>query len=214
MDTLEKSARKPQRASNVDAANASTAQVSDVNVSGVSGTPASDAGDSTATRRTRRNAPSLPSLLEIPPTIADNDEQMVLMTSSGEEVMPPSNSNEEMVRSDILILILVFLFIITFYLWYGDSALTLSVGRQEGHPTRKKYGGIVSPHGVAPSRMVCMSASVNLPLHHKVQKSSSGTGSPGWSRKKGRKTVVGCGMVWRTLMFPDSNAPVAFSRGT
>ena len=35
-----------------------------------------------------------------------------------------------------------------------------------------------------------MSASVNLPLHHKVQKFSSGTGSPGLSRKKGRKTVV------------------------
>jgi len=35
-----------------------------------------------------------------------------------------------------------------------------------------------------------VSASVNLPLHHKVQKFSSGTGSPGWSRKKGRKTVV------------------------
>jgi len=34
------------------------------------------------------------------------------------------------------------------------------------------------------------SASVNLPLYHKVQKSSSGTGSPGWSRKKGRKMVV------------------------
>jgi len=38
-----------------------------------------------------------------------------------------------------------------------------------------------------------VSASVNLPLHHKVQKFSSGTGSPGWSRKKGRKTVV---VVW------------------
>jgi len=37
------------------------------------------------------------------------------------------------------------------------------------------------------------SASVNLPLHHKVQKFSSGTGSPGSSRKKGRKTVV---VVW------------------
>ena len=33
-------------------------------------------------------------------------------------------------------------------------------------------------------------ASVNLPLHHEVQKFSSGTGSPGWSRKKGRKMVV------------------------
>ena len=49
---------------------------------------------------------------------------------------------------------------------------------------------LVSPDGVAPSRMVDVSASVNLPLHHKVQKFSSGTGSPGSSRKKGRKTVV------------------------
>ena len=59
----------------------------------------------------------------------------------------------------------------------------------------KNMGGwwrlaVISPDGLAPSRMVGMSASVNLPLHHKVQKSSSGTGSPGWSRKKGRKTVV------------------------
>jgi len=46
---------------------------------------------------------------------------------------------------------------------------------------------------VVPSQMVGVSASVNLPLHHKVQKFSSGTGSPGWSRKKGRKTVVVCG---------------------
>jgi len=39
--------------------------------------------------------------------------------------------------------------------------------------------------------MVGVSASVNLPLHHKVvQKFSSGTGSPGWSRKRGCKTVV------------------------
>jgi len=38
--------------------------------------------------------------------------------------------------------------------------------------------------------MVGVSASVNLPLHHKVQKFSSGTGSPGWSQKKGRKTAV------------------------
>ena len=49
---------------------------------------------------------------------------------------------------------------------------------------------MLSPDGVAPIRMVGVSASVNLPLHHKVQKFSSGTGSPGWSRKKGRKTVV------------------------
>ena len=49
-----------------------------------------------------------------------------------------------------------------------------------------------SPDGVAPSRMVGVFASVNLPLHHKVQKFSSVTGSLRWSRKKGHKTVV----VW------------------
>jgi len=49
---------------------------------------------------------------------------------------------------------------------------------------------MVSPDGVVPSRIVCISASRNLPLHHKVQKFSSGSGSPGWSRKKGRKMVV------------------------
>jgi len=49
---------------------------------------------------------------------------------------------------------------------------------------------MVSLDGVAPSRMVSVSASVNLPLHHKVKKFSSGTGSPGWTRKKGRKMVV------------------------
>ena len=49
-----------------------------------------------------------------------------------------------------------------------------------------------------------MSASVNLPLHHKVQKFSSGTGSPGWSRKKGRKTVV----VKKTEEVPtDTDSP-------
>jgi len=44
-------------------------------------------------------------------------------------------------------------------------------------------------------RVVGVSASVNLPLHHKVQKFSSGTGSPWWSWKKGCKTVVVCGVV-------------------
>ena len=61
----------------------------------------------------------------------------------------------------------------------------LLVGRQEGHPACKKWGD-------GGGQIVGVSASVNLPLRHKVQKSSSGTGSPGWSRKKGRKTVV----VW------------------
>jgi len=51
---------------------------------------------------------------------------------------------------------------------------------------------VVGPDGVVPSRMVGVSASVSLPLHHKFQKFHSGSGSPGWSRKKGRKMVV----VW------------------
>ena len=71
----------------------------------------------------------------------------------------------------------------------------LLVGWQEGHLACKKMGGwrswaLVSRDGVAPSQMVSVFASVNLPLQHKVQKFSSGTGSPGWSRKEGRKTVV------------------------
>lgn len=52
---------------------------------------------------------------------------------------------------------------------------------------------LFSPDEVAPCRMVCVSDSVNLPLHHIVQKFSNGTGSPGWSLKKGRKAVVMCG---------------------
>jgi len=52
-------------------------------------------------------------------------------------------------------------------------------------------GSLISPDGVAPCRIVVVSASCYLPLHHRVQKKiSSGTGSPGWSWKKGRKTVV------------------------
>jgi len=52
----------------------------------------------------------------------------------------------------------------------------LLVGRQEGHPACKKYGGwrrwaLVSPDGVALSRTVSVYCSVNFPLHHKVQKS-------------------------------------------
>ena len=43
---------------------------------------------------------------------------------------------------------------------------------------------MISPDGVAPTRMVGVSASVNLPLHHKVQKFSSGTGSPGGPGKR------------------------------
>jgi len=80
-------------------------------------------------------------------------------------------------------------------MYVAFSALTLLVGWQEGHPAVKKQweddGGrhwLVQIEWRPAGWWV--SASVNLPLHHKVQKFSSGTGSPGWSRKKGRKTVV------------------------
>jgi len=69
--------------------------------------------------------------------------------------------------------------------------MTLLVGWQEEPPACKKMGegwrrwALVSLDEVAPSWMVGMSASVNLPLHHKVQKFSSGTGSPGWFTEKG-----------------------------
>jgi len=67
-----------------------------------------------------------------------------------------------------------------------------------------RWGGwwrwaLVSPDGVAPSRMVGVFASVNLPLLHKVQTFFSGTGSPGWFRKKGRK-LLWCG-GWHILYF-------------
>jgi len=80
-------------------------------------------------------------------------------------------------------------------------ALTLLVGWQEGHQACRKMGGcwrwaLVGPDGVVPSWMVVVSASVSLSGHHKVQKFCSGTGSPGWSRKKGRETVVVWYVVW------------------
>jgi len=72
------------------------------------------------------------------------------------------------------------------------NALTLLLdGRKGIRPVKNgrmvEVGTLVSPDGVPPSRMVSVSASVNLPLHHKF---SSGTSSPRWYRKKGHKTVV------------------------
>ena len=59
---------------------------------------------------------------------------------------------------------------------------------------------MVNPDGEAPSRMVNVSASVNLPLHHKAQKFSSGTGSPRWSRKRAVKRLwCGGGVVVNSL---------------
>jgi len=71
-------------------------------------------------------------------------------------------------------------------------------GRQGIRPVKNMGGwwrwALVSLDGVVPSRMVGVSASVNLPLHHKVQKFCSGTGSPGWSRKRAVKRLwLWCG---------------------
>jgi len=54
--------------------------------------------------------------------------------------------------------------------------------------------------------MVSVSACVNLPLHHKGQKWSFGTGSPGWYRKKGRKTVVVVVAAYMTRNNPSPEA--------
>jgi len=54
------------------------------------------------------------------------------------------------------------------FISYAFRALTLLVGQQEGHPACKKIGwwmwALVSPDGVAPSRMVGVSASVKSSL--------------------------------------------------
>jgi len=52
-------------------------------------------------------------------------------------------------------------------------------------------------------RMVGVSASVNLPLHHKVQKFSSSTGSPGWSQKGRKMVVVWCGGINCVTKYTD-----------
>ena len=84
---------------------------------------------------------------------------------------------------------------VLWHCWLGD---------RKGIRPVKKYGGwwrwaLVSPDGVAPSQMVSVSVSVNLLLHHKVQKFSCGTGSPGWSRKKGCKMVVVWWWSWQQI---------------
>ena len=49
---------------------------------------------------------------------------------------------------------------------------------------------LLSLDGVAPSRRVGVSATVNLPLHHKVQKFSNGTGSPSGPGKRAVKQLI------------------------
>jgi len=72
--------------------------------------------------------------------------------------------------------------------------LTLLVGQQEGHPACKKWGDGGGGHWLVQMEWRpagwWVSASVNHPLCHEVQKYSSGTGSSRWSWKKGCKMVV------------------------
>ena len=82
---------------------------------------------------------------------------------------------------------------------YAFSALTLLVGRQEGHLAHKKYGGwwrwaLVSPDGVAPSRMVSVSASVNLPCTVKSRSSLLAPAHPDGPGKRAIKWLW-CGVV-------------------
>ena len=70
-----------------------------------------------------------------------------------------------------------------------DHSVQLSITRCKNMVGWWRWA-LVSPDGVVLSRMVGVSASVNLPLHHKVQRFSSSTSSPRLSRKKGRETIV------------------------
>ena len=97
------------------------------------------------------------------------------------------------------------------------SALTLLVGRQEGHPAcKKEWGGwqrwaLVSLDGVAPSRMAGVSASVNFPCTMKSRSSLLATAHPGGPGKRAVKrswwwcgegnvfSCVGCGAECRTV---------------
>jgi len=61
--------------------------------------------------------------------------------------------------------------------------IIFSEGQQEGRPACKNGGwwkwALVSPDGVAPSGMVGVFASANLPLHHEVQKFIMAPAHPG-----------------------------------
>ena len=61
---------------------------------------------------------------------------------------------------------------------------------------------MVSPDGVAPSRIVGVSASVNLPLHHKVQSSLLAPAHPGDPGKRAVKRLW-CGIsetMWTSIL--------------
>ena len=52
---------------------------------------------------------------------------------------------------------------------------------------------MVTPDGVVPSQMVGVSASVNLPVHHKVQSSLLAPTHEGGPRKRAVKRLWWCG---------------------
>jgi len=54
---------------------------------------------------------------------------------------------------------------------------------------------MVSPDGVVPSRIVGVSASVNLPLHHKVQSCLLAPAHPGGPGKRAVKRLWWCGVI-------------------
>jgi len=63
---------------------------------------------------------------------------------------------------------------------------------------------VVSPDGVAPNRMVGVSASVNLPLHHKVQNSLLAPAHPGGPGKRAVKRLCGAVVFVFLLLFVSS----------
>jgi len=74
------------------------------------------------------------------------------------------------------------------------SALMLLVGQQKNIRLVKNMGGwwrwtLVSPDGVAFSRMVIVSASVNLPLHHTSRSSLLAPSHPGGPGKRAVKRL-------------------------
>ena len=84
-------------------------------------------------------------------------------------------------------------------LWFAFSALTLLVGWQEGHPACKKLsGGVLAwlsawsevQTCIWPSWCHCHSHSLSLASVKSSWFYLSGTGSPVYSQKKGRKTGV------------------------
>ena len=95
----------------------------------------------------------------------------------------------------LLIVLCMFLFLPVVNWWDCLRCFDTVGWRQEGHPAFEKMGGwwkwaLVGPDGVAPCRMVDVSASVSLPLHHKVQMFYPGTGCPGWCGGKLMGTSV------------------------